>query len=109
MTLFLTDEIIGVNIIRKDNALSGGIREGEVKMGHIIFILLHLAAIICGFVFLFITIPLHLIYAAIKSKSKRTKVQKATDKALNGYLDKTRNPEGLKIHPDWIEEKEGKD
>ncbi|MBW2602687.1 MAG: hypothetical protein JRE28_00015 [Deltaproteobacteria bacterium] len=79
-------------------------------MGHIIFILLHLAAIMFGFVFLFITVPLHLIYAAVKGKPKRTKVQKATDKALNGYLDKTRNPEDLEIHPDWIEEEEeGKD
>lgn len=80
--------------------------EKGAKMGHIIFILLHLAAIMFGFVFLFITVPLHLIYAAVKGKPKRTKIQKATDKALNGYLGKIRNPEGFEIHPDWIEEDE---
>ena len=37
-------------------------------MGHFIFIILHLIAILFGFVFLFITIPLHLIYAVQRSK-----------------------------------------
>ena len=31
-------------------------------MGNLIFIALHIAAILFGFVFLFITIPAHLIY-----------------------------------------------
>lgn len=34
-------------------------------MGHTLFILLHLAAVLFGLVGLIITIPLHLIYAAI--------------------------------------------
>lgn len=35
-------------------------------MGHFIFILLHLAAIMFGVVGLFFTIPMHLIYSALK-------------------------------------------
>jgi len=38
-------------------------------MGHFIFWLLHLAAIVFGFVFLFITVPLHLIYMARHKRS----------------------------------------
>jgi len=34
-------------------------------MGHLLFCMLHLGAIIFGLVGLFITIPLHLIYTAI--------------------------------------------
>ena len=44
-------------------------------MGHIIFCILHLAAVLFGFVGLFITIPLHLIYTAV-SKGKTPKKQK---------------------------------
>lgn len=36
-------------------------------MGHAIFLGLHFLAIVLGFVFLFVTIPLHLIYTAIRS------------------------------------------
>ena len=38
-------------------------------MGHIIFCILHLAAVLFGFVGLFITIPLHIIYAVVKKKN----------------------------------------
>jgi predicted amidophosphoribosyltransferase len=41
-------------------------------MGHIIFVILHLIALIFGWVFLLITIPMHLIYsAASKPKTLR--------------------------------------
>lgn len=36
-------------------------------MGHFIFIVLHLAALLFGAVLLVITIPCHLIYAAVKA------------------------------------------
>ena len=39
-------------------------------MGHLLFIILHVIAILFGFVFLIITIPLHLIYAAVGKKNK---------------------------------------
>lgn len=39
-------------------------------MGHLIFIILHIIALIFGFVFLIVTIPAHLIYAAIGSKKR---------------------------------------
>jgi len=39
-------------------------------MGHSLFIILHVIAVLFGFVFLFITIPLHLIYVAVGNKSK---------------------------------------
>ena len=39
-------------------------------MGNLIFFILHLVALIFGVVFLFVTIPLHLIYLAIMSKGK---------------------------------------
>ena len=37
-------------------------------MGHILFCMLHLMALLFGVVGLFITIPLHLIYAAMKKR-----------------------------------------
>lgn len=40
-------------------------------MGHLIFIILHIMAVLFGFVFLFITIPAHLIYSAIKSSGNK--------------------------------------
>lgn len=39
-------------------------------MGHFIFCLLHLTAILFGFVGLIITVPLHIIYAAMKKKNQ---------------------------------------
>ena len=39
-------------------------------MGHVIFIILHIIAFLFGLVFLFITIPLHIIYAVIVNKDK---------------------------------------
>ena len=44
-------------------------------MGHIVFIFLHLIAIILGFWMLIITIPLHLIYAIASSGRKELKEQ----------------------------------
>lgn len=37
-------------------------------MGNILFIVLHIMAVMFGFVFLFITIPAHLIYLALTKK-----------------------------------------
>ncbi len=38
-------------------------------MGHLLFCVLHLMAILFGFVFLFITIPAHIIYTAINKRN----------------------------------------
>lgn len=38
-------------------------------MGHVIFVMLHLLAILFGFVFLFVTIPAHLIYSAMRKRA----------------------------------------
>ncbi len=40
----------------------------ETTMGHFLFCILHLMALLFGVVGLFITIPLHLIYAALKKR-----------------------------------------
>jgi hypothetical protein len=34
-------------------------------MGHVVFIVLHLIALLLGAVFLFVTIPMHLVYCAV--------------------------------------------
>jgi hypothetical protein len=39
-------------------------------MGHAVFIVLHFLAIMCGFFGLFLTIPLHVIYATMAEKNK---------------------------------------
>ena len=39
-------------------------------MGHLIFIVLHLIALLFGAILLFVTIPAHLIYIAMKSKKR---------------------------------------
>lgn len=39
-------------------------------MGHAVFIVLHFLAFMCGFFGLFVTIPLHVIYATIANKNK---------------------------------------
>lgn len=38
-------------------------------MGHLVFLAMHLLAFVFGFVFLFVTVPMHLVYCAIKSNS----------------------------------------
>lgn len=47
-------------------------------MGHIVFILLHLAALLFAAVGLFITIPLHIIYAIQEEKSVAAKRERPT-------------------------------
>jgi len=37
-------------------------------MGHLLFCILHFLAIMFGFVFLFVTIPGHIIYTVLKKK-----------------------------------------
>ncbi len=37
-------------------------------MGHLTFIILHIFAVLFGFVLLFITIPLHIIYISMHRK-----------------------------------------
>ena len=44
-------------------------------MGHFLFIVLHIAAVLFGIVGLIVTIPLHLIYSAVRS-GKRSMTQK---------------------------------
>jgi len=43
-------------------------------MGHLLFCIMHFFAIIFGFVLLFITVPLHIIYGVISGKNKRKAV-----------------------------------
>jgi hypothetical protein len=38
-------------------------------MGHLIFVALHVVAILFGFALLMLTIPAHLIYGAVKSRN----------------------------------------
>ncbi len=40
-------------------------------MGHLIFLLLHLVAVIFGLWLLALTLPLHLIYSAVRANRKR--------------------------------------
>lgn len=40
-------------------------------MGHLVFLVLHAIAILFGVVLLFVTVPLHLIYAATRRSAKR--------------------------------------
>ena len=37
-------------------------------MGHLLFCVLHIFAILLGFVFLFVTIPAHIIYSAVNKR-----------------------------------------
>lgn len=48
-------------------------------MGHIIFIFLHLLAVVFGLVGLILTIPLHLIYSAVLRGPKPKREISATD------------------------------
>jgi len=41
-------------------------------MGHVLFCILHFFAVLFGFVFLFVTIPAHIIYSVIKKKKQDT-------------------------------------
>ena len=41
-------------------------------MGNFVFCVLHLFALVFGFVFLFITIPAHLIYSGVSKKPDRS-------------------------------------
>ena len=52
--------------LRMARLRSRAVREGA--MGHVIFVVLHILAILLGCSGLFITIPLHLIYAAMEEK-----------------------------------------
>lgn len=45
-------------------------------MGHVIFVILHILAVLFGLVGLVITIPLHLIYAVVSNKNKPVDVSK---------------------------------
>lgn len=54
-------------------------------MGHAVFIVLHFLAFMCGFFGLFITIPLHVIYAAMPSNQNPNVVKKSEPQNI-GYL-----------------------
>ncbi len=57
-------------------------------MGHFIFVVLHILAFLCGFFGLFITIPLHLIYAVMltQANNSRTNVVKKSEPQNMGRL-----------------------
>ncbi len=57
-------------------------------MGHFIFVVLHILAFLCGFFGLFITIPLHLIYAVMltQANNSRTNVVKNSESQNIGRL-----------------------
>jgi len=40
-------------------------------MGNVLFLILHFFAFMFGFVFLFITIPCHILYAAMTNKGQK--------------------------------------
>jgi hypothetical protein len=42
-------------------------------MGHFIFCILHILALLFGFVLLFLTVPLHLIYTVVRSRNNPKK------------------------------------
>ena len=42
-------------------------------MGHFLFIVLHIAAVLFGIVGLIVTIPLHLVYSAVAGNSEKQK------------------------------------
>jgi len=44
---------------------------GRITMGHVLFLILHFFAFMFGFVFLFITIPCHILYAAMTNKGQK--------------------------------------
>jgi len=47
-------------------------------MGHVIFVILHILAVLFGLIGLFITIPLHIIYSVVSGNNKS--VKKTTQK-----------------------------
>lgn len=57
-------------------------------MGHFIFVVLHILAFLCGFFGLFITIPLHLIYAVMltQANNSRTNLVKKSEPQNMGRL-----------------------
>jgi hypothetical protein len=57
-------------------------------VGHFIFVVLHILAFLCGFFGLFITIPLHLIYAVMltQANNSRTNVVKKSEPQNMGRL-----------------------
>ena len=57
-------------------------------MGHVVFIILHILAILFGVVWLVITVPLHLIYIAIKKpKTLRPDGKPRTGGLFGGLID----------------------
>lgn len=55
-------------------------------MGHLLFCVLHLCALLFGFIGLFLTIPLHLIYGAIAKNRKPTEVKPGTLKGIGVFV-----------------------
>lgn len=71
-------------------------------MGHLIFIILHIVALIFGAFLLLITIPAHLIYAAVESKKPSSNASPGV--ATSGESPLTRNCPRCKeeIRPDAL-------
>jgi len=46
-------------------------------MGHVMFVILHIIAVLFGLIGLFITIPLHIIYTVVSGGNKSTPINKS--------------------------------
>ena len=55
-------------------------------LGHLFFIFIHLLAIIFGFIFLLITIPLHIFFAMARGRGKEIRKQSKMLKEQNDLL-----------------------
>jgi hypothetical protein len=66
-------------------------------LGHLIFIFLHLIALLFGAVLLFVTIPLHLIYAAVRSRKRYVEIP--TRKSTQPVVVWSQTPAGQAIEP----------
>lgn len=63
-------------------------------MGHFIFLILHFIAVMFGFVALFITIPLHLMYASSRKTAKNTtKLMRSTVNTKQDEGERVRCPD----------------
>lgn len=51
-------------------------------MGHFAFWILHIVAVLFGFVFLFLTIPLHIIYGVVRRNSNEASSDRRELEAL---------------------------
>jgi hypothetical protein len=61
----------------------------DFTMGHFIFCILHFLAFLFGFIGLFITIPLHIIYGAVRTKRPKMIIPMSEyEKHISGAFDR---------------------